>query len=416
MRILMLAQFYPPTIGGEETYVRNLSVALAQRGHEVAVATIWHSNLPEFEVRDGVRIYRIRGAVQQIPGLFSEGGRKHAPPFPDAGLLWELRKVVQKERPQIVHAHNWLVRSFLPLKAWSGAKLIMSLHDYSLVCAKKNLMNRDDLCDGPQFAKCLSCASDHYGKAKGIPTTVANWVMGAAEKAAVDMFLPVSETVAIKDNLVDSDLPYQVIPNFLTEDAASLENGDDPRLQQLPDEPFILFVGDLRHLKGVDIAVQAYSSLKAAPPMVLLGRECPDTPNPLPPNVIKLHDWPHSAVMQAWNRCLFGLAPSVWHETFGFVVLEAMTMGRPVIGSRIGGIADLIIDGETGLLVPPGDVAALQQAMSRLLDDLTLRERMGNASRQRATQFRASAIVPRIENVYISLLRVGHRGVLQRAQ
>lgn len=404
MRILMLAQFYPPTIGGEETYVRNLSVALAQRGHEVAVATLLHSGLPEFEVCDGVRIYRIRGLVQHIPGLFSERGRKHAPPFPDVGLLWALRHVVLRERPQIVHAHNWIVRSFIPIKQASSAKLVMSLHDYSLVCAKKNLMNRSTVCDGPAFGKCLDCVSDHYGVVKGVPTLVANWAMGAAEKAAVDMFLPVSQTVAVLDGLTGSRLPYQVIPNFLPDDAHMLRESDDPRLRQLPDGPFLLFVGDLRHVKGVDILLKAYKNLKDAPPLVLIGRQCPDTPSELPPNVFKFNDWPHDAVMHAWQRALIGLAPSVWHETFGYVVLEAMTMGRPVIGSRMGGIADLILDGETGLLVPPGDAAALEQAIRRLLNDPAIRERMGTASRQRAAEFRASAILPRIENVYMSCL------------
>lgn len=394
----MLAQFYPPTVGGEETYVRNLSVALAQRGHAVSVATISNGSLPDFEICDGVRIYRMHGALERIPGLFSESGRKFAPPFPDPGIVWELKAIVQRERPEIVHAHNWIVRSFIPLKAWSGARLVMSLHDYSLICAKKNLMYKGAPCDGPAVAKCLACASDHYGTVKGVLTATTNWGMSIAEKAAVDMFLPVSQTVAEKDRLVNSNLPYRVMPNFLLDDVDA--PSDDPCLKQLPDEPFLLFVGDLRRMKGVDVVVDAYRNLTTPPPLVLIGRDCPDTPDPLPPNVLKFSNWPHNAVMQAWSRCLMGLAPSAWYETFGYVVLEAMMMGRPVIGSRMGGIADLIVSGETGLLVPPGNVAALQEAIAYLLKYPEVREKMSIAAGKRAAQYRANVVVPCIESVF----------------
>src|SRR5215217_1744647 len=86
VRILMLTQFYPPYIGGEERHVRNLSASLAARGHSVAVATLGNSDLPDFELDQDVRVYRIRGTLQRAEWLFSESGRRHAPPFPDPEL------------------------------------------------------------------------------------------------------------------------------------------------------------------------------------------------------------------------------------------------------------------------------------------------------------------------------------------
>ncbi len=56
MRILMLAQFYPPAIGGEERHVRDLSIELAARGHDISLATLWHKGLADFEIDQGVRI------------------------------------------------------------------------------------------------------------------------------------------------------------------------------------------------------------------------------------------------------------------------------------------------------------------------------------------------------------------------
>ncbi len=83
MRILMLTQFYHPIIGGEERLVQDLSIELAQRGHEVAVATLWHESLAEYEVDQGVQIFRIRSTTQRAAWLYRETQRRHAPPWPD---------------------------------------------------------------------------------------------------------------------------------------------------------------------------------------------------------------------------------------------------------------------------------------------------------------------------------------------
>jgi glycosyltransferase involved in cell wall biosynthesis len=70
-------------------------------------------------------------------------------------------------------------------------------------------------------------------------------------------------------------------------------------------------------------------------------------------------------------------------EGFGVVCAEAMAYGRPVVASAVGGLLDLVVDGETGLLVPPGDVSALRAALERLLADRELRHRLGAAARER---------------------------------
>jgi glycosyltransferase involved in cell wall biosynthesis len=404
----MLAQFYPPTIGGEEQHVRTLSAELAARGHRVAVATLWHEGLPEFELDGAVRVHRIKGTAQRAGWLFSESGRRHAPPLPDPELTLALRRVVKLERPQIVHAHNWLVHSFVPIKRLGGARLVMTLHDFSLVCAQKNLLYRDTaVCSGPAPRKCLRCAADHYGAPKGVITLLANSAAAAFERGAVDKFLAVSRATAVGNGLPRGDVPWEVIPNFLPEPDQQTDRDPaeyDALTKALPEEPYLLFVGDLRRFKGIEVLLQAYTSLDAPPPLVLIGRRCPDTPRGLPPGVVALGGWPHGAVLQAWQRALFGLVPSIGIETFGIVALEAMAAGRPVIASSIGGLVDLVADGETGLLVPPGDPPALAAAMRRLLDDAPLRLRMGEAARRRAARFRARDVVTRIEETYRVLL------------
>lgn len=413
MRVLMLSQFYPPVVGGEEQHVHDLSVELAARGHAVSVATLWHSGDPAFAVEQGVRVHRVRGLAQRVRGLFSENGRRHAPPFPDPGLVWSLRRVVALERPEIVHAHNWLVHSFLPLKAWSGSRLVVSLHDYSLVCAVKTLVGKDGPCPGPGIG-CLRHASEHYGPAKGIPTALASWAMAAVERRSVDMFLAVSEAVVVGNRLAGGGVPYRVIPNFLPDESPSA--GEWTRhLRKLPDGPFLLFVGDLRAFKGICVLLRAYADLQAdpvgrVPPLVLIGRVLDETPKVLPPNVFVLGQWPHEAVLAALPRSLAVLMPSIGPETFGIAALEAMASGRPVIASEIGGLPDLVADGETGFLVRPGDPGALRRAIRRILDEPGLAEQMSRAARSRAARYRARNVVPLVEQLYRDLLLRSQEG------
>jgi glycosyltransferase involved in cell wall biosynthesis len=71
------------------------------------------------------------------------------------------------------------------------------------------------------------------------------------------------------------------------------------------------------------------------------------------------------------------------HEGLGVAALEAMAAGRPVVASRVGGLGEVVVDGVTGVLVPPGDPAALAQALNRLARDVALRRRLGQAGRER---------------------------------
>jgi glycosyltransferase involved in cell wall biosynthesis len=71
-------------------------------------------------------------------------------------------------------------------------------------------------------------------------------------------------------------------------------------------------------------------------------------------------------------------------EGYGVVARQAMAYGRPVVATAVGGLPDAVVDGETGLLVPARDVAALRAALERLLGDPELRARLGRAARQRA--------------------------------
>ena len=112
--------------------------------------------------------------------------------------------------------------------------------------------------------------------------------------------------------------------------------------------------------------------------------------------------------MAAWEGALFGVIPSLWPEPLGSVVYEGMSRGKAMIGTTPGGHTDMIVDGVTGLLVPPGNVDALRTAMHTLLDDPQLCVRFGQAGRARARLFTAEVNVPRFEQLYRQLIDAKH--------
>ena len=354
--------------------------------------------------------------MQRAAPLFRESERRHAPPFPDPELLYALRKIVLRDKPDVVHAHNWFVHSYLPLKRWSRAPLAVTLHDFSLVCAKKNAMHKGKVCSGAAPGKCLTCSGEHYGALKGGVTAIANWASGALEKRRVDAFIAVSRAVAAGNRLSGLGVPFEVIPNFVPDEAGTLSTAPGEKVRGLPESGYILFAGDLNRIKGVPILLEAYAALENAPPLVMIGRHCHDTPTSLPPGVAVHNSWPHSEIMHAWSRCLFGVVPSIWADPCPTVVMEAMASGKAVIATTIGGSPDLVGDGETGLLTAPGNVQSLASAMRTLIGDPGLRERMALAGLRKVETLKAKSVVPRIERLYERLLSPRRQLACEEAQ
>ncbi|MDX1932264.1 MAG: glycosyltransferase family 4 protein, partial [Capsulimonadales bacterium] len=106
-------------------------------------------------------------------------------------------------------------------------------------------------------------------------------------------------------------------------------------------------------------------------------------------------------VNNAMNALDVHVLASTWAEPCAAVIQQAMALGKPVIGTDIGGTPEMIVEGETGFLVPPGDPSALAEALTRLRDDRALGIRLGAAGRERCERlFTLGRMVDRIENVY----------------
>lgn len=405
LRLLLATDHYPPFIGGAHRQTRLLARQMAERGHSVALVTPWHRALPPVE-RDGdVEVRRIRQLRTILTPLARRSVQQHQPPFPDPISVWQIRRLIAEFDPEVIHSHGWIGFSVAAAIGRRRIPLLVSARDYGYFCATRTLVERGMPCDGPQALKCMRCAGDYYGVPKGwlavAGVALSRPLLRRKMTGLHSVSTYVQEVTAARlgtDDGSGEGLIETVIPSF--QDPEPADDKDVASwLDRLPTEPFILFVGAFRKVKGLEVLFAAYEKLKSPPPLVLMGTVERDSPREFPPEAIVLTDVPHAAVMAAWDQAMFGVMPSLWPEPLGSTVAEAMSRGRPVIGTRLGGHGDML-DSETGILVPQGDVDALAAAMEKLIADPAHCQAMGRAARRRAADFSAASILPRFERFY----------------
>ena len=155
----------------------------------------------------------------------------------------------------------------------------------------------------------------------------------------------------------------------------------------LGDGPIVLYVGRLVAQKGIGVLIEAWPRVKPEATLVLIGDGPLAQAAADMPNTRFLGSLPRDELPVAYAASEFALLPSVptrrFREPWGLVCNEAMHQGQPVIASEaVGAVAGgLVRDGETGLVVAPGDAGALAAAIGRLLADPPLRARLGGAAR-----------------------------------
>jgi glycogen synthase len=184
---------------------------------------------------------------------------------------------------------------------------------------------------------------------------------------------------------------------------------------------YILFVGRVSRQKGM---VHLLEAMKHVGPGVRLVccTSAADTPQINEEIAAKVREtprclWinrrlPEEQYIELYSNCAVFACPSVY-EPFGIINLEAMACARPVVASAVGGIPEVVVQGETGLLVPPGDPGALAEALNYVLRDRAMASQMGLAGRSRVEEhFSWTSIAARTRQLYEELLR--EKGKLRR--
>ncbi|MGX6603075.1 glycosyltransferase family 4 protein [Micromonosporaceae bacterium Da 78-11] len=414
MRILHLTNLYAPVIGGLERSIATSSEDLVRRGHQVTVLTLATPKAAHQEEINGVRVIRTRSVGNTLlPGMNQDPGKPFHPTMADPLTTAAIGRALRDDTYDVVHSHDWLMYSYLPLHfGRTGRPHVHTAHDYGLTCVKKTFARNGRTCAGPRLGRCIPCAAGQYGRPKSAALTAA---LRSHRHRGIDALTAISTSVAdaLDQARLPGDLPVRVLSSLVPDGLGELAR-DTPRPDWLPDRPYLLFVGALGPHKGVDVLFTAYRRLVAgwtgaepAPALVCIGTPRPDMPSP-PPGTLIRHDVPHADVMAAWRGAAIGVVPSIT-EAMGQVAVEALLARTPLIASRTGGLADVVRDGESGLLVAPGDAEALSAAMSRLLTDTELAARLRVAGYQRGLDFTAARVVPQIEEVYRACIASARR-------
>jgi N-acetyl-alpha-D-glucosaminyl L-malate synthase BshA len=349
MKIAMVGQF-PPHVGGVGVHIHTLSKELVKQGHEVYVITYPHKNIQDI---DGIHVIGTKGLnIPGVRGLMFKKNAKKA-----------LENLLQKEDIDIIHGHYLYPAGAAAVEVGKkhNIKTYVTAHGSDMFELYKN----------QQFMRStirnvLKDADGVFAVSNALRhEIVATGVVGIADKTKLSW------------NSVDID-------KFSTKENDLLKNEFG-----LEDKPIVLFVGNLIKRKNVDSLLEAKKVAKSDYYLVIVGD------GPLFKKLNKKVDEDNIRdVIFTGSRddvediipgCDVLVLPS-FSESFGLVLIEALACGKPVIGSDVGGISEIIND-DVGLLVNPKKVSSIAKAIDKIINDDSLRLALSMNARNRARDF-----------------------------
>jgi len=355
-RVLIINSEYPPIGGGAGNASAHLARSLAAFGHEISLVTAHYRGMPRVETRDGVTIYR-------IPALRRKQDRSNALEqlvFIAAAFVWSAR-FVRHFKPDSILA-------FFGIPSGAAAWMLKKLyHIPYIVSLRGGDVPGFRPYDFKTFHKLMS------------PFLRVIW----RDASAV-----IANSKGLRDLALafDSRAEIPVIPNGVD----VISQPDETRFW-IP--PRLFSAGRIVHQKGLDLGLQALSQLTDldwewhiagdGPQLGALKSRAQELG--LADRVTFLGWQSREGLTEWYHRSNVFLFPSR-HEGMPNAVLEAMSSGLPVVATRIAGSEELVLDGETGFLVPSENVDELREALRRILTNPELRKNMGSASRVRVEQ------------------------------
>ena len=389
MRVLQVNKFLH-TVGGTETVLFQTTDLLRAHGHDVSFfamqdeRNIPSDNEPYFVSNVDYKSETSRSAFQRLKLPLVAGRFIHSPE-----AAHKIEALIENDRPDVAHFHNvyhQLSPSIIgPLKK-RNIPVVMTLHDYKLVCPNYTLFSNGEICERCKGHRYYQAVLQRCIRDSAVASTLCAVEAYAHSFThaydAIDQFIAPSRFM--RDKLIEFGMDGDRIawlPNFLHfEDyAPGFEAG-----------PYVVFAGRLERVKGVATLLDAFQAgavpagleLRIAgdgelrPDLEQIARDRGLT------NVRFLGRLPREELGRLVQGALAVVIPSQWYENAPMSVLEAFAYGKPVIGTRIGGIPELIQDGVTGLLVEPGDATSLSRAIEHLGANPALAEGMGREARR----------------------------------
>lgn len=379
MRVLQLVhQYLPENVGGTELYTCWLSEALVQQGYDIAVfyrrsadGTGLTSRLEQSQT-----IWNARS------GLITPTNRFLAT-FHEPALTKAFAQVLNEFHPDLVHVQHLMGHPVSYISHLQNRQIpyVITLWDFWWVCANAQLIKNKNqqLCAGPQFyLNCAECALSRLGRSwfkpglplAAMPLALRNHLLRKVLVGAKALIAP-SEFVWhwYRKHGIPANRIHMVAPGVNLDGVVSAR-------EQKPHSPLrFAYLGGISWQKGVHVAVEAFAGLQGAAELWLIGDDTayPDYTARLralaSPNVYFLGPQDRTGVWKMLAQVDVLIVPSLWYETFAFVISEAFAAGVPVIASALGPLKDRVTNEVDGFLVPPGDILAMRRAMQRFLDE-----------------------------------------------
>ena len=300
-----------------------------------------------------------------------------------------LARLLDATRPDIAHLHLFqqqFSHAILPELKQHGIPIVNTVHDLKPVCPNYKMLTHDGLCE-----RCVGGHFYHCTVHRCIKGSLAGSLLGSIEMYVarfagyyelIDRFIATNHWYATK--LAQGGIPAHKI---VVEPYACDLQRFAPRYD---DDGYVVFVGRLAEEKGVPTLLEAMRHVGSSAGLKIVGtgplevqlRECATAFGLRNVEFLGFQSGETLQALLAGAMCF--VVPSEWYENSPLVIYEAMSLGKPVIGSRVGGIPELIVEDETGVTFEPGNAQTLAAALERLVTNPGLRHHLGRNARQRA--------------------------------
>jgi glycosyltransferase involved in cell wall biosynthesis len=394
VKVLLANKFFYDH-GGPETVLFAERDLLQSAGHEVIdFAMADGRNRPS----DYARYFAPNMDLQSVSPTLSSV--RNAWRFLDSSeAASRMRSLVRDTRPDIAHLHSinhQLTPSIIRVLRDEGVPVVMTLHDYKLVCPAYTLLANGTICEkcsGGAFYRATT--SNCRGRARSPLLTAESYIQHRLRRSydGVSLFLSPSRFLADKFREMGFRHQIEILPNPLPCEVNDIET---------PREDHVLFVGRAAPEKGLRTlcaaAIRSGVKVRIAgdgPQLPELQEDFGDVDNieflgRITPD--RAHD--------EMRRARAVVVPSEWYENQPMVILESFAQGTPVIATDLGGNPELVRDGETGVLYPFGNVAVLAAALRRAIAEPNTMADMGARGRQFARDFTPDRHLARLLDVF----------------
>jgi glycosyltransferase involved in cell wall biosynthesis len=381
MKIFLVHNRYQQS-GGEDIVFEFEGSLLERAGHEVRRLVVSNDD--------------IKTAYEKIRTAWSL-------PWNSSGFRL-VADAIARNRPDIMHVHNifpLLSPSIYDAAAAANVAVVQTLHNFRITCANGMLLRDGAPCElcitgTPYNAVRFRCYRNSYFGSFAVARMIAVQRRQKESPTKVARFVALSEFA--RSRFVFSGLPAEKI-------TVKPNGAIDSTIRSDGTGRAILFVGRLSREKGVDTLINAARFTTHPVRIVGDGPLRKKLEADAPPNVTFLGRLSHDRVIYEMSRSRCLVLPSAWYEGFPLVLVEAYSVGLPVVASRLGSLIELVEDGVTGLHFAPNDVIGLARAVERLTSDAAFAVRLGHASRRRyEDRFTPERVLSDLETIYRSVM------------